>query len=298
MSEILVGIDGSAGAQDALAFAEQFAEITGARLRLAHAFPYDDTPSRAASTAFRDALHSEAEALLAQVDVVDAPRHVVADVSPPHALHELAREHGSSLIVVGSTHRGPIGRVLPGSTNERLLHGSPCPVAIVPQGYAKAERTLRTIGVGYEGSEESEAALSSASELARRLGAVLRPIHVFDSSEIGTPALMTTQGYISVHEEVERKQREHFNKRIAQQPDDVAVEAVFTAGSPNRELASQSESVDLMVLGSRGYGPLHAVMLGGVAHAVVRKAACPVLILPRGVKTGLAALLTPAEASA
>jgi nucleotide-binding universal stress UspA family protein len=49
MSEILVGIDGSAGAQDALAFAKQLARVTGAGLRLANAFPYDDIgPARRA----------------------------------------------------------------------------------------------------------------------------------------------------------------------------------------------------------------------------------------------------------
>lgn len=297
MSEILVGIDGSPGAQDALAFAEQLAEITGARLRLAHAFPYDDTPSRAASIPFREALREEAEALLAGVDVADAPRHAVADLSPAHALHELAAEHGASLIVVGSTHRGPVGRVLPGTTGERLLHGTPCPVAIVPQGYANAERPLRTIGVGFDGSDESEAALTAASELALRFSAVVRVIRVFDSSQIGTPALMTTPGWVSITKETERLQRELLDRRVAEQPSGVAVESVFLSGSPNRELAAQSEAVDLMIIGSRGYGPLHAVMLGGVAHALVRKAACPVLILPRGAKTGVQDLLAAETAA-
>jgi nucleotide-binding universal stress UspA family protein len=295
MSEILVGID-STGSADAVAFAEQFAEMTGARLRLAHAFPYDDTPSRAANLAFRDALRDEAETVLASVDVADAPHHAVADVSPPRALHELAAEHEVSLIVVGSTHRGRVGRVLPGSTGERLLHGAPCPVAIVPKGYADAKPPLRAIGVGFDGSEESEAALATASDLARRFRAVLHVIHVFDTNQIGAPA-MTTPGWVSLSKETERQQRELLDRRVSEQPADVAVESVFTVGSPNRELATESEAVDLMVIGSRGYGPLHAVMLGGVSHALVRKAACPVLILPRGAKTGLQRLLT-AEAAA
>jgi nucleotide-binding universal stress UspA family protein len=296
MSEILVGIDRSAGAQDALAFAKQIAAMTDARLRLAHAFPYADVPSRASNRAFRDALRADAEALLASVDVADAPRHAVADVSPAHALHELAAEYGVSLIVVGSTHRGPVGRVLPGTTGERLLHGSPCPVAIVPQGYGAEERLLRTIGVGYDGSEESEAALTSACELASRVDAVLHVIGVFDANQVGAPA-MTTPGWVSLSKEAERRQRERFSRRVAEQPSDVAVESAFITGSPNRELAAESESLDLIVIGSRGYGPLHAVLLGGVAHALVRKAACPVLILPRGAKTGLQDLLA-AQAAA
>jgi nucleotide-binding universal stress UspA family protein len=38
--------------------------------------------------------------------------------------------------VDGSTHRGPIGRVLAGSTARKLLHGAPCPVLVVPRGSA------------------------------------------------------------------------------------------------------------------------------------------------------------------
>lgn len=299
MSEILVGIDGSAGAKDALAFAKQLAAITGAGLRLANAFPYDDIRTRASNETFRDVLRTDSDALLAGMDGGDVARDAVADTSPAHALHKLAEEHNASLMIVGSTHRGRVGCVMPGSTGERLLHGSLCPVAIVPQGYAADDRPLRTIGVGYDGSDESEAALSTATELARRVGATVRVIRVFDATEIGTPALMTGPGWVAIRSDLETRQREQLERRVAEQPSDVAVEPVFCLGSPNRELATQSETVDLMVMGSRGYGPLHAVLLGGVTHAVVRKAACPVIVLPRGARNGLGTLLAPAaEATA
>lgn len=295
MSEILVGIDGSPGAQDAVAFAKQLARVTRAGLRLANAFPYDDIRTRASNETFREVLRTDSDALLAELDGSGAAHEAVADTSPAHALHTLADEHGAALVVVGSTHRGRLGRVMPGSTGERLLHGSPCPVAIVPQGYAAEDRPLRTIGVGYDGSEESEAALSTATELARRVGATVRVIRVFDASEIGTPALMTGPSWVAIHSDLESTQREQLERRVAKQPSDVAVEPVFCLGSPNRELATQSETVDLMIMGSRGYGPLHAVLLGGVTHAVVRKAACPVIVLPRGARNSLGTLLAHAE---
>jgi nucleotide-binding universal stress UspA family protein len=294
MSEILVGFDGTDGARDALAFARRLAALTGARLRLANAFPYDDMPNRASNGAFREALRADAESTLARAGAGDAPRHAVADVSPARALQRIAEETDASLLVVGSTRRGPIGRVVPGSTAERLLHGAPCPVAIVPQGYGAPERELKVIGVGYDGSEESEAALATATDVARRLGATLRVIRVFDTAQIGTPALMSSVGYISVPKEMERAQREQFERRVAEQPDDVEVESVFFAGVPNKELPVQSQSVDLMIMGSRGYGPVRAVLLGGVSHALVREAACPVIVMPRGAKSGLAGLLAPA----
>jgi nucleotide-binding universal stress UspA family protein len=286
MSEILVGVDGTAGADDAVAFALALAGVTGATLRLATAFPYDDFRSRASNEAYRDALRVDALELIDRVAAEvggDVPTEVVADTSPPHALHTLCEETGAALVVVGSTHRGPVGRVLPGSTAERLLHGSPCAVAIVPHGYSTGEHPMRTIGVGYDGSDECELALASAVELARRVGAELRVMRVFDSTQVGTPALMTGPGYyLPIHKEIEARQKADLERRVAELPDDVGAEAVFVAGPPARELAGFSHTVDVLLVGSRGYGPARAVLLGGISHALVRDAACPVIVLPRG----------------
>jgi nucleotide-binding universal stress UspA family protein len=287
MSEILVGVDSTAGAEDALAFAQQLAGATGATLRLATAFPYDDTPSRASNEAFRDALRDGALATLSRLGD-GTPKEAVADLSPAHALHVLAAESGAALVVVGSTHRGPVGRVLPGSTAERLLHGATCPVAIVPHGYREhAAEPIRTIGVGYDASLESLSALDAACDLARRFGATVRVIRVFDATEVGTPGLAVGPAYHEVHEEIEERQRAELDRCVASLADDVSAEGVFLTGTPGHELAEQSQSVDLLLVGSRGYGPLRAVLLGGVSHALVRAAACPVIVLPRGVHNGL-----------
>ena len=47
-------------------------------------------------------------------------------------------------------------------------------------------------------------------------------------------------------------------------------------------LAEASQELDLLVLGSRGYGPLLRVMLGGVSLKAMRSSACPVAVVPRG----------------
>jgi nucleotide-binding universal stress UspA family protein len=177
VSEIIVGIDDSAGAQDAVAFATGVAEATGAAIRLASVFPYSDVPSRGSNEAYREFMRTDAQALVdrsaAGVEGIATSTEAIADTSPPRALHGLAERSAAALVVVGSTHRGPAGCVVPGSTGERLLHGSPCAVAIVPRGYAEAG-PLGTIGVGYDGSDESAAALAAAYQAARRFGAALR----------------------------------------------------------------------------------------------------------------------------
>lgn len=300
MTEIVVGIDDSAGAQDALAFATTVANATGASLRLASVFPYSDVPSRAPVPAYREFLRGDARALLeraaASLAVPVAATEAIANMSPPHALHDLAERTGAALVVVGSTRRGPLGRILPGSTGERLLHGSPCPVAVVPRGYADAG-PIERIGAGYDGSDESEAALTAACQVARRLGARLRVIRVFDATRVGDPALMTVPGYVTEQENYEAMQREGLDEAVAALPGEVSAEKVFVAGPPGPELAVQSESVDLMLVGSRGYGPRAAVLLGGVTHTVLRKAACPVIVLPRGAR-GLDPLFAPAAEAA
>jgi nucleotide-binding universal stress UspA family protein len=299
MSEIIVGIDGSPGSLDALAFATRMAHVAGASVRLASAFAYSDVPGRASNETFRELLRRDAQAELDAAaegsDVVTATE-TIADTSPAHALHQSAEKHGAALVVVGSTGRGAIGRVIPGSTGERLLHGSPCPVAIVPRGYEDAG-PIRTIGVGHDGSKESEAALAAATDLARQFGATLRVIRVFDATRVGTPALMTMPGWDSMRDQREGKLRESLNHTVAALPSDLPVESIFITGPPGAELSNESENVDLMVVGSHGYGPRAAVLLGGVTHRVIREAACPVIVLPRG-SGGLDSLVAAAAETA
>jgi nucleotide-binding universal stress UspA family protein len=154
---------------------------------------------------------------------------------------------------------------------------------------------IRTIGVGFDGSPESEAALVAAVEACRRLGANLRVIRAFDPDSV-TPAFMDGPGYISARESLERMAREGLDAAVAGLPADVAAEGLMRAGSPADVLAAESADLDLLMLGSRGYGPLRAVLLRGVSAAVVRKAHCPVVVLPHGEHSGLDALFAPAEA--
>jgi nucleotide-binding universal stress UspA family protein len=67
----------------------------------------------------------------------------LASRSAARALHEAAEADDAGLLVVGSTSRGTLGRVLPGSTAERLMHGAPCPIAVIPHRW-RAGGGLRT----------------------------------------------------------------------------------------------------------------------------------------------------------
>ena len=109
--------------------------------------------------------------------------------SPAHGLHVFSEEIEADLVVVGSSNRAERGRVQAGSTGERLLNGSPCPVAIAPAGYAAQAGSPRVIGVAYDGSEGSETALLEAAALAAEFEASVKlitavpPIELYWSAE-------------------------------------------------------------------------------------------------------------------
>ena len=79
---------------------------------------------------------------------------------------------------------------------------------------------------------------------------------------------------------------------MAEIPEGIEAESVFVTGDPVRELVDQSRHADLLFLGSRGYGPHRAVLLGSVSGRVVCDAECPVIVVPRGVDAPLGELFS------
>jgi nucleotide-binding universal stress UspA family protein len=294
MSEIIIGVDGTERGEDAIAFGRRLAAFAGARIVLANAFPYEDIRSRPTSLAYRDALREDSEALLSAARDrygLEASTRTFPSTSPARALHEIAETDGAALVVVGSSHVGRARRVLPGSTGERLLHGSPCAVAVVPKGYREEQHASpRRIGCGIDGSEESLAALHGAVELARALDAELEVIRAFAPHVAPVDAEMLA--------ELESEARAQLDETVQALPAAIQAGRVFIERDPAELLVERSHELDLLVIGSRGYGPLHAVLLGAVSGRVMRDAACPVIVVPRGAKVPLEALLTAGKATA
>ena len=224
----------------------------------------------------------------------------LSGTSAASALHEAAETEAAGLLVVGSTRRGTVGRILPGSTADRLMHGAPCPVAVVPHGW-EPRGAVRTIGVAYVDTDEGREALRDAHALARRAGATLRAITVvqFSPAWYAETEPMTPPRPPKHIEEVEGEHRvlaeQALRTAVAALGDDVPVEAEAFIGDPAEILMGVSEHLDLLVMGSRGYGPLRAVLLGGVSRRVAAQAHCPVIVLPRGVRAPLEELVSEAR---
>lgn len=231
------------------------------------------------------------EALAAGLETGDVPveYRTVRGPSAPWALHQAAEREDAALLVVGSTDRGAAGRVLPGSTAERLMHGAPCPVAVVPHDWS-ASGGLRTIGVAYVDTEEGRNALRGAHELARRAAVPLRVITV---AKVSAGAHLETEtrhpgqrgrSFDEIEGEYRVRTEAVVRAAVSGLAGDVPVEVDIFLEDPADVLVRVSEHLDLLVCGSRGYGPLRAVLLGGVSRRVTAAAGCPVLVLPRGVE--------------
>ena len=286
MTKILIGVDGSERSEDAVAFGRALALAAGAPVILASAQRSD--PFRPGAHAHEIFLREEAKSTLARLapafDDVDAveSRPLVANTSPAHALQALAEQEDAGIIVVGSSHTGRLGRVLPGSTAERLLHGAPCPVAVVPLGYEARPAPARpVVGCAYRPTEDGEAALGAAEDLALALSASLRVMQVieplarlYDSGEMpfNVPEINA-----SIYADTERE----LMQRVSHLSSGLQSEGTLHSGRAADVLIGLSETVDMLVIGSRGYGPLKAVLLGGVSGQVIRSAACPVVVVPR-----------------
>ena len=248
-----------------------------------HAYAYDLFTSRGTTPDFETIMHGGAEDLLTdELDRAQVAAHAAAmpDGSPGRALHLAAKRHHASLIVVGSAHRGIIGRVLAGDVTMGTLHGAECPVIVAPRGFADRRSALQTIGVGFDGTPESRAATELARDLATTAGARLNVIRVLEPPSTGGPALGYDAEWAQRAEERREGIRAELDALLAELGDIATGEVVV--GDPSTELAYAGNELDLLVTGSRGYGPLRRLMLGSTSTRLVREAPCPVLVLTRG----------------
>lgn len=299
---IVVGVERSERSRDALALARTLARAVGTRLILVAVYPVDARSATMERGAYAQALAEEAESTLEWVARplagVPAEARAVPCTSVARGLQQVAEAERALAIVVGPSHRGPLGRILPGSVGERLLHGAPCPVAVAPRGYWGAAYTrISRVGIGYVAAPEAGEALSAAVGLAARTGAAVRVLSVVEP-----PAVTVSLPFGWNYAELEETARDDVSRGLGRVIDGVSapmeISDEVVDGYADDELARLSGEVDLLVCGSRGHGPVGSVMLGSVSTGVLRKARCPVLVVPRGARDGFAALRAPAAAAA
>lgn len=281
---ILIGIEDTAEGRDALALGALLAAALNAQPLVAMVLPYPRHLMNHQD--LEHALAHDSHALFAlardQLSAQGVRTEALAETSPAAALYQLAEEEGAIAVVVGSTHRGVLGRVYPGSVGGNLLHGSPCAVVVAPRGYAESEEhLLSTVGVAFDGSPESFVALESAIGLARRLHASLRLITAIGPPGYGYGEAFSVLSAGEIHTARQLEARKNLDLGLERVPDGLPVDDCLINGEAAEAIVEASQGLDLLLLGSRGYGPVRRTLLGSVATGVTNSAPCPVLVLPR-----------------
>jgi nucleotide-binding universal stress UspA family protein len=282
---IIIGYQPNPRGEDALALGRFLAELLGATPVVATALPWsrammpaeDLDRALAAESAERSALVRD------RLYPLEPRVTAIADPSPAAALYSLAEAEDASLIVVGSSHRSRMGRILLGSVSKSLLNGAPCAVAVAPRGFAQAPAwDLRRVAVAFDGSAEAWAALETAIGIAERRNGTLGLLTVAEHQHqlVATPFVITSSGEL---QELEHREKERVLELARRRvPALLPVESRLLTGDPVRTLAEAAMDYDLLVCGSRAYGPLRRTIAGSVSSGLAHGAERPVLILPRG----------------
>jgi nucleotide-binding universal stress UspA family protein len=284
---VIVGVDGSERSVEALALADLLGPALGRRVVIAHVHPFRQLSSLFAEGEYERLVREVAETTFEQIrehlpSVPERRMQLVAGDSPAAGLHALAEAEGATLIVVGSSQWSAIGRILIGGTGERLLSGASAPVAVAPAGWATAGAAIQTVGCGFDGSQESHRALAWAAELARTTSARLRVLSVYEPTLPVSLALGAGLPTASINEVLRRQCDEELAQAMSALDADIDATGTLLDGDAPEVLAGESAGLDLLVVGSRGYGPLRAVLLGSVSSALVRTAQSPLVVVPRG----------------
>lgn len=275
---VLVGVDGSPAAADAIALADAVAGPLGASIEFAFIHPEATSYEPAFSALLRCVAETTREQMHdAGLDLgVSRPLRLVGGACAATGLAALARSLDAALVIAGSTSRGRLGRIHPGSTGRRLLGQAACPVAVAPRGYVEAGTPLTPIGAAHDGSPEAVAALVWARELAQASGANLKVLTVHEALAFGHVPVGPGLGWTSANDALLQQCRDELT-RIA---GSAGAEPVLLHGDPAAELLLHSRELGLLVAGSRSHGRLGSLLLGSVCKELVHESACPVVIAP------------------
>jgi len=223
VATIVVGIEDSFRAQDAVALAADLARTTDVEVVAVSVYPYDDRPSEHYNSAIRPSLERAANGTLERLSEPlsqgSVRRVVVADTSPARALMRIAAAAKAELIVIGSSHGEFTGRLRPGSTAWRLLQGAPCAVALAPQGHRLRPHTaLNRVTAAFDGSPGGYAALSTAARIAGAMEQRLRVVRVFEKDCAAPPWLPDAFGFLRLAPDAERAARSALERAVTGHP--------------------------------------------------------------------------------
>lgn len=244
-------------------------------------------------TTFRDdsanRLSSDLRLLATRQGLSTANCHFRSDGVPPfHEICEVAREIPADLIVMPSHAPTGLAHFLEGSTAERIAQHSPCPVVVVKKRARRIPKVpvairIDKILVPVDFSRCSLDGLNYAIQFAEKVAA---KICLFHAVHLGYA--YTSDGYamydLSVVEKAARKEADRQMREFVRcaRFGGVKFEIAIKVGPPVDEICAQAQNqdVDLIITSTHGRTGFKHVLIGSTAEQIVRRASCPVLVVP------------------
>lgn len=281
LDRIVVGYAGDQAGRDAVKLAARLAAVLSSHVTIV--FPYHPLFASVPCEQAEERVRGEVQALVAGIGGLTAPTyHWSPSPWPIHALHELAGYEEADLIVFGAAREG-LADHLHVSLMERMVHGAPCAVAVAPTGYADGDPDKAgRVGVGFSDSDEGKTALNLAYALAGVLGGELEVIAGSGLSPALASYAFSSPSLPQVENEMYAETKANLERVAGELGEGVPVHLETVRGDPSEVLIERSKNLDILMLGSRAYGPLRHVLLGSVSACVMREAHCAVLVVPRG----------------
>ena len=283
---VIAAYKGPAG-RDVLSLAKVWCRTSGRPLRVVTVYPSSYFIGMGRTDAeWVTYNRQEAQSLLAEAreivgDEIAAEFLAVGAESASRGLHEVMDQGGpDTAVVVGSRKTRGVRRTALGSTVGRLLQGAPGPVVLVPWDYEISPADpIRKVAVGYIDTPDGNAAFTGASRLAGELKATLTVISVVPDTRV-----MPSMGEPHRFGDDQRQDfRDAVQAKLNELDSNLVAETRLLEGPVVDTLADlKPDEIDLLVCGSRGYGPARSVLLGGVSSRLLRHARVPVMVVPRG----------------
>jgi nucleotide-binding universal stress UspA family protein len=284
---VVVGVDGSTAALHAVRWAAKEASARRLPLTLAHLHPdpAGRYPDEKVVAAMRPALQTQAKKWLHEA--ISVAREAAPDVEPQlelcvgdvvHGLVDLSAN--ATVIVLGARGLGGFTGMLVGSTANSVVAGAACPVVVVRTPPLGAAQTRGPVVVGVDGSPASEEAIRFAFEEASLRRCPLIALHTW--TEVFIDPELNVDRIVFDTTVLEQRERELLAQRLAgwqEKYPDVQVTRVVKRDRPVRALLDYDGDAQLIVVGSRGLGGYHGMLLGSTSQALMQYTQSPLVVV-------------------
>jgi nucleotide-binding universal stress UspA family protein len=207
---------------------------------------------------------------------------------------ELARKTDIDLIVVSTRGLSGLKHFALGSTAERVVRYSPCPVLVIRPAHTAHSRTgngeaahnvlsIRKILVPVDFSNCSHKGIDYAEHLAKQFHASLILLHsvYFEYHVSGDEyARYDYPLFVQEADKAARIRMQELTRKI--ESGGIKVEPLLKTGHVGEQIcdSARAHGVDLIVTSTHGWTGFKHVLLGSNAEYVVQHATCPVLVVP------------------